>query len=54
MFDIGFIEWFAILLCVILFVKPEDLPELFRFLGKMYGQVMRVSRVFLDELNRKT
>jgi Sec-independent protein translocase protein TatA len=38
MFGIGFSEFFIIAFVIILFVKPEDIPKVFRFLGKIAGK----------------
>ena len=38
MFGIGTSEFFIIALVIIIFVKPKDLPRVFRFLGKIAGK----------------
>jgi Sec-independent protein translocase protein TatA len=38
MFGIGPSEFFIIALVIIIFVKPKDLPSVFRFLGKIAGK----------------
>ena len=34
MFSLGFYEWIVIFFAIILCVKPEDYPRLFRFIGQ--------------------
>jgi len=41
MFGIGLSEFAVILCIVIVFVRPKDLPALFRRLGKLYAQAKR-------------
>ena len=53
MFDVGWIEIVFIVFCVVLFIKPEDLPDFFQMIGKIYAQVSRVGRVFMDEFSRQ-
>jgi Sec-independent protein translocase protein TatA len=38
MLGIGYSELFIIAFAIILFVKPEDIPKVFRFLGKIAGK----------------
>ena len=51
MFDVGWIEIVFIVCCIVLFIKPEDLPGFFQMIGKIYAQISRLGRVFMDELN---
>ena len=53
MFDVGWIEIVSIVCCIVLFIKPEDLPDFFQMIGKIYAQVSRVGRVFMDEFSRQ-
>ena len=39
MFGLGFFEILIILLVVIIFVNPRDLPKVFRRLGRLVGQL---------------
>lgn len=48
MFSIGFGEIFIVLLVVILFVNPKDLPRLFRTIGRYYGKFLKLR----EELSR--
>jgi len=41
MFGIGLSEFAVIVCIVIVFVRPKDLPALFRRLGKLYAQAKR-------------
>jgi Sec-independent protein translocase protein TatA len=38
MFGVGFSEFLIIAFAIILFIKPEDIPKVFRFLGKLAGK----------------
>jgi len=44
MFGIGLSEFAVIVCIVIVFVRPKDLPVLFRRLGKLYAQAKRAYR----------
>jgi Sec-independent protein translocase protein TatA len=44
MFGLGIWEILIILLAVIIFIKPEDLPKFFRKVGNLYGQIKRYNR----------
>jgi Sec-independent protein translocase protein TatA len=44
MFGLGIWEIVIILLAVIIFIKPEDLPKFFRKVGNVYGQIKRYNR----------
>ena len=48
MMDVGFTEALLIGALVLLFFKPEELPDLFRVLGRWYGKIRRAS----DDLRR--
>ncbi|NBV41698.1 hypothetical protein EBR96_02880 [bacterium] len=50
MFGIGAGELLLIGFLAIIFVRPEDLPELMRQIGYLYGKIMRAYHVFLDEM----
>ncbi|HMV69391.1 MAG TPA: Sec-independent protein translocase protein TatB, partial [Myxococcota bacterium] len=43
MTDIGFVELVLVAVVTLVFVGPEDLPEVIRYLGKMYGQFQRMA-----------
>lgn len=44
MFGLGFWELALIVLAVIVFVKPKDLPGLFFKIGRMYGELQGLTR----------
>ncbi|MBF0245264.1 MAG: hypothetical protein HQL31_08325 [Planctomycetes bacterium] len=55
MFGLGYFEILILLLLAVIFVKPEDLPELLRKLGKLIGMVRKMvweAQSQLDELKR--
>lgn len=39
MFGLGFVEIAAICFVALIFIRPKDLPRLFRKIGKVYAQV---------------
>jgi Tat protein translocase TatB subunit len=39
MFDLSFSEILVVLVGIIIFIKPEDLPEIARFCGKFFGKI---------------
>jgi sec-independent protein translocase protein TatB len=41
MFGIGLGEIVLIILLLIIFIKPEDLPKFFRTMGKIYGEAKK-------------
>ena len=47
MFNIGPMEWLVILVVIVIFIKPEDLPKLVRQIGKAYGSFSRM----MNEIN---
>ncbi|MBN1697897.1 MAG: twin-arginine translocase TatA/TatE family subunit [Spirochaetales bacterium] len=49
MFGLGIWEILLILMAVIIFIKPEDLPGFFRKAGYLYGNLRRYNR----EVTRK-
>lgn len=51
MFDLGLSEIILILLALIIFVKPEDLPEILRFCGKMVGRIKAYISDITDLIN---
>lgn len=42
MFSIGFSEILIILVVMIVFIKPEELPEFFRKIGRLFGELNRM------------
>ncbi len=49
MFGLGIWELIIIIVAVVIFVKPEDLPKFFRKVGKLYGDLKRYN----DEILQK-
>ena len=41
MFGIGFWESIIILIMIIVLVKPEDIPEFIRKVGRVFGKIKR-------------
>ncbi|MEJ5188139.1 MAG: hypothetical protein WHT84_02885 [Breznakiellaceae bacterium] len=41
MFNIGFPEVLVIFVITLIFIRPEDIPKIFRIAGKFYGQVKK-------------
>ena len=48
---IGATEMVVILVVLILFIRPEDIPKTVRMLGKFYAQFMDMYRSFMREMN---
>jgi sec-independent protein translocase protein TatB len=51
MFDFGFFEGVVIVVLLLIVVKPEDLPKLFRKIGNAYGKCQRLYYRFRNELD---
>ena len=56
MLNLGIVEILMILALALVFIGPERLPEVLRFLGRQYGRLMRTSnelrRAFMLEAER--
>ena len=50
MFDFGFFECVIIVFLMLIIIKPEDLPKVFRSIGKTYSNCQRVYYQFKYEL----
>ena len=48
MFGIGFSEIVIILIIIILFVKPDDIPNFVKKVGKVFGQLKRSYDILID------
>jgi len=48
---ISFGEILVILMLIIIFVKPKDIPELLRKTMKTAGEIRAKSRAFIDEIS---
>lgn len=46
MFSLGLSEILIILLVMIVFIKPEELPEFFRKVGRLFGELNRMKNDF--------
>jgi len=42
MFGIGWSELVVVFCIAIIFIRPKDLPKVFRKVGKLYGQVKKI------------
>ena len=42
MFSLGLSEILIILVVMIVFIKPEELPEFFRKIGRLFGELNRM------------
>lgn len=51
MFGIGGLEMVLVGLVLLIVVRPEDLPKVFRQLGQWYGEARRIYYAVLDEIN---
>ncbi|GHU64754.1 hypothetical protein FACS189447_02290 [Spirochaetia bacterium] len=52
MFGIGFSEIIVVLLLIIVFVRPDDLPKFLRTLGRLYGKAKRAYNELVSVKNR--
>ena len=48
MFGIGFAEVVVILLVMIIFIRPEDLPKTLRTMGRFYGKFKSMYKEVVD------
>lgn len=51
MFRLGFIEIVIILLVVLVFIKPDELPKFFLSVGRLYGRIVRQAASFRKIIN---
>ena len=51
MFDLGWQELMVIGTVALIVVGPKDLPKLFNKVGKIFGQIKKISREFYDQMN---
>ena len=52
MFGIGEAELVVIAIILIIVVKPEDVPIVFKKVGEGYRKCQRLYHAFLDEINK--
>jgi len=50
MFGLGLWEIVIIIVAVLIFIKPEDLPGFFRKIGRIYGQIKQYNREMVKKL----
>ena len=48
MFGIGFAEVIVILVVMIIFIRPEDLPKTMRTLGRFYGKIKAIQKEIMN------
>ena len=48
---IGFAEIFLVLVIIIIFVKPKDIPKLMRKSFKLFGQLRTAVKKFMDDID---
>lgn len=53
MFSLGLSEILIILLVMIVFIKPEELPEFFRKAGRLFGELNRMKNEFKNMANTR-
>ena len=51
MFDLSLAEIAIIVVITIIIVKPEDLPEIMRAAGKIFGKIKKMTREFTSILD---
>ncbi len=51
MFGIGFMEIIIILLVILIFIKPKDLPCFFKRIGRLYQEVTGLNNDLKKEIN---
>jgi sec-independent protein translocase protein TatB len=52
MFGIGYSELLLVVVIIIIFVRPEDLPKFFRFAGRMYGKIKKTYKDIMSVRDR--
>ena len=52
MFGIGIWELLGIVIALIVFLRPEDVPKALRKLGRLYGRLTRLSREWTGEVRK--
>jgi len=51
MFDFGLSEFILIGVLFILVIKPEDLPKVFRWMGRQYHKLQQLKTRLMREIN---
>jgi Sec-independent protein translocase protein TatA len=52
MFGIGIWEFVGIVVALVVFLRPEDVPKALNKLGRLYGKLTRMSREWTGEVKR--
>ncbi len=50
MFRLGFWEIITLVLAALIFIRPKDLPALFRRVGLFFGRLSRFRQTFEEEM----
>ncbi len=50
MFGLGFWEIMIVLVVIVIFVRPKDLPRFIRRVGEFYGQVRKFGTMVNDQM----
>ena len=51
MFNFGFYEWVVIIVLLVIFVKPEDYPKLFRCIARFIKKCDTIFRSILNQID---
>jgi Sec-independent protein translocase protein TatA len=51
MFNFSLAEFILVILVAIIFIKPQDLPELAKMLGKIVGEIKKIYQKLLTQFN---
>ncbi len=51
MFDLSFWEIFVIVVACILFIKPEDIPDILKQMGKLFSKIKKITHEFTSLLD---
>jgi len=52
MFGLGLGELFVVVLCLVIFIKPEQIPRVMRKFGQFYGRITTITRHAQQEMDR--
>ena len=51
MFNFSLAEFILVIIVAIVFIKPQDLPELAKMLGKIVGEIKKIYQNLLAQFN---
>tara|TARA_B100000686_G_C16207676_1_gene673803 strand:- start:384 stop:578 length:195 start_codon:yes stop_codon:yes gene_type:complete len=51
MFNFGFYEWIIILVLIVIFVKPEEYPKLFRYIARFIKKCDTIFKSILNQID---